>query len=414
MYISSELKRKVIFFNRPFVVGEIVEKSVAIIILVSLFFSWIYFPLTIDKSSFQAGPRLYFSFGAVLFILLTLFLLGLRFTLPLIIITVFAFPFVLSGNYLFMEKIVDELNQIVGIINFSKTHSYEPNIVHLEKYLPVTFFDLPLESIGPKIKLVIYSLGIGYLVSFLCSLFLLTRLNLKQLLLTVIILFVILVPTAVEEYYIDKGKGTILNGEYGKSIYYLNKAKESNKILRNGNLSETGFFNLMVGENLYRDGQRETPQSNFFIANKYEQTGSFQKAVDKYRMSEELAPAKDYTARALIKKSIADMDNKRFGSSLTALNNAYLINPDRIETIFYLQYLNSAIKDNERSISYGKLLIEKSGNKLLLSDVYNLLAKTYSELNQNQVSKEMYRKSLKNYDNLRKSNYPAWKGLAGW
>lgn len=414
MHISSELKRKIIFFNRPFPVEEIAEKSVAIIILVSLFFSWIYFPLTIDKNAFQTGPRLYISFGSVLLVLLTLFLLGLRFTLPLIILAVFAFPLVLSGNYLFMEKIVDELNQIAGIINFSKTHIYEPNIVHLEKHIPVTVFNLPWESVSSKIKLVIYSLGFGYLVSFLCSLFLLTRLSLKQLLLTVIILFVILIPTAVEDYYIDKSKGALLNGEYAKSINFLNKAKESNKILRNGHLADTGFFNLMLGENLYRDGYQEAPQSIFFIANKYEQSGSFQKAINLYRMSEELAPAKDFTSSAMIKKSIIDMDDKRFGSSLTALNSAYLINPARIETIFYLQYLNSVLKDNERSISYGKLLIEKSGNKLLLSDVYNILAKTYSELNQKQVSKEMYRKSLKNYDSLRKSNYPAWKGLAGW
>ena len=179
-------------------------------------------------------------------------------------------------------------------------------------------------------------------------------------------------------------------------------------------MSKTEFYNLGLGEALYRAGYAEEWQSGFYLANKYEKSGSYQNALNLYRSSQNLLPSKDTAARTLVKKSLVDIDQKRFGSSLASLNDSYLADSERIETIFYLQYLNSLLNDQLNSLNFGQLLIEKCGNRVLLSDVYNMLAKTYSELGQGQVSKSMYKQSLKYYDSLRKSNYPAWEGLAGW
>jgi len=109
MYISSENIRKFVFFKRPFLLGEIAEKTAAVLILISLFLTWIFFPLSIDKNSFQIESQLYFSYGYILLTLLILYLLGLRFALPFIILFIFSFPIKLVGNYEFVARLLDEL-----------------------------------------------------------------------------------------------------------------------------------------------------------------------------------------------------------------------------------------------------------------------------------------------------------------
>jgi len=414
MRISSEQIRNIFSLKKTFVPGEIAEKSVVVLIFISLFFTWIYFPLSTDSSSFQTYSQLYFSYGSVLLILLILLILGLRTALPLIVLVIFSFPLILAGNFEFIARLLDELNQLSNLIKFAKAHIYEPNIVYYENNINPGLFAVQWDSFSSKLLLVLHHLGFGYLLSFLCSLYLLSRLKFKQLLFVASVLLLFLLPTFVTNYFLGEGKEALLKGEYVNAINYLNKAKNSNHILWNGTLSDTVYFNLELGEAQYRGGYNEGAQSNFYKASIYGESGSFQKALNLYRLTTEIIPTNEAIADTMIKKSFVDIAEKRYGSSYALLNDAYSINPNRIETIFYLQYLSSILNDNNKSIDYGLLLTEKCGNKVLLSDVYNMLAKAYSELGQNQLSKDMYKKSLKYYDSLRKSNYPAWEGLAGW
>ena len=166
MFIFSEQIRKIFLLKRPYDVGEIAEKSAAILILFSLFFTWIKFPLSIGKNSFDVNSQIYISFGVILLLLIILLILGLRAVLPLIVLVVLSFPIMLTGDYLFGYKIQDELYQVSNLIKFAKAHMYEPNIVYYDSgnilQLPV----VPWDSIFSKFKLVIHHLGFGYLLTF--------------------------------------------------------------------------------------------------------------------------------------------------------------------------------------------------------------------------------------------------------
>ena len=410
----SEKTGKLLLIKRKFETVLIAEKTAGLLILISLFSAWVYFPLSSGKNSFDFETIVYFSFGTVLFTLSVLFLLGFRRTMPLIIILIFSFPIMLAANYEFNEKILDELIQVLNIKKFAKAHVFEPNIVYFEKNADITGSVIQWDSLILKFKLVSNSLGFGYLLSFFCALFLFSRLKIKTVLIVISVTVLLLLPIIYTDYYLQKAEKKLLAGKYSESAANLKKAEKINGIFRNGKLVNTEFFNILVGESLYRGGYSDAPQADFFLAYRYEQLGSYQDALNLYQLTTSLPPSDKALARTMTKKSFVDMEENRFGSSYASLNTANSINPDSIEAIFYLQFVASYLNDHERSIEYGRQVTEKSGNKVLLSDVYNLLAKSYSELGQKQRSKDMYKLSLNYYDSLRKSNYPAWKGLAGW
>ena len=414
MSISIENLKKNRLFKGSIKLGGIAEKSAVVIIVLSLFLPWICFPLAKDQNSFQTSSQIYISYGYILLALLVPYIIGFRIFLSLVILVIFYFPFMLAGNYLFVAGQMDELNQVTNLIEFAKTNMFEPNIIYFKSNIDPREFTVHWESLFSKLNLVIHNLGFGYFLSFFCALFFILRLKKIEFLYIVVFFFLLLIPILTTDYYLKEAKEAMLEGDFSNSVDYLNKAEKSNKIFWNEGISNTEFFNLMLGESLQRGGYNKTPVSNFYLAGKKEQIGSYQEALNLYRYSDGVIPSNRAIARTLVKDSIVNIDMNRFGTSYSSLKSSHLLNPHRLETIFYLQYLESLLNDHEKSIIYGEILLDKLGNGVLLADVYNMLAKSYSEIGQLQASKDMYKKSLYNYDSLRKGNYPAWKGLAGW
>ena len=407
-------KINVASFARSFGWSKLTEKILALIIAVSLFIPWFFYPLSNTENAFQFQSHFYISYGYLLLILLVIYMLGLRLVLPLIILVVFSFPLKLFGDYWFLELIIDQINQTSNLMYFAQNYIYEPNIVNYEIKTKLDFFTLPYSDTISRSLFLVQYLGFGYILAFFCSIFFLFKLRFKEYLFLAVFIFLLVLPTLFADYFLFRSEKNLLLGNYKNSDINLRKAKKSSELIWDSNLSNTEFFNYLLGESLYRNNNKQLPESYFFLGKKEEQEGSFNKALKFYTLADRLAPTQRAIPRTIIKKVLFDSSKKNLDFSLPLLSYAYSLNPDRIETNFYLLNLSYKSKKFDSGIRYGEFLIENSGNNILLSDVYNAIAKIYGELDQKQLSRDMYKKSLDHYDGLRKGNYHAWKGLAGW
>jgi len=214
--------------------------------------------------------------------------------------------------------------------------------------------------------------------------------------------------------FLTLGRNAFLKGDYVKSLDRYKFAMEINQFVGKRTLKEAEFYYLWIGESLFHMGVKNAPEVYFFLGKNLEEADSFIKSKEMYQKSLSLPPARKALAGAMVAEAKNDFNQKRFGSAMESLEEAFRLDRNQFEALFYMTYISFILKDKQSSLYYSSQLFDICKERTLISDVYNILGDMYHRAEKFADSRDMYRKSIKAFDRKKNGNYHAWVGLAGW
>jgi hypothetical protein len=96
------------------------------------------------------------------------------------------------------------------------------------------------------------------------------------------------------------------------------------------------------------------------------------------------------------------------------LEEAFKLDNNQIEALFYATYISSVLKDQKSTLYYSSLLFDRCREKIVFSDLYNIIGDMYQKTEDIADARATYKKSIGAWDRVKDGNYHAWVGIAGW
>lgn len=397
-----------------------INKWVLTLIFISLFLPWVKLPLSGGVSSFNFYSPILLSWGLLLLTALVLAVIGIRWSLVVLLILVFSFPLQTHWNYRFIRDAISEVRQKGSIRVFADRYLYEPNIG--DEFGPnvvgsqIVFseisdlWDNPLS----RVVLTVKSLGIGFWLAFIGTLIISRTLGKKGIFVALLIAVLLSLPGIITGSFLTMGRRAFLTGNYSRSLDMYRRAMGVNQSIGNRTLKELGAYYLWVGGDLFHMGVKDAPEVYFFLANNLEAVGSFIESRQMYQRSINLPPAKKALAKANVEESIADLKEKNLGAAMERIEEALRLDKNQIEALFYATYISFVLRDHQLALYYSSLLFDRCREKLVFSDLYNILGDTYQRMGNVLDARDMYIRSRDAFDRVKNGNYHAWVGIAGW
>ncbi|HZX13967.1 MAG TPA: hypothetical protein VFF49_06165 [Thermodesulfobacteriota bacterium] len=299
------------------------------------------------------------------------------------------------------------------IKGFAASYIYEPNIVG-SPGIVVSDISYLWNDLGSRVLLTVESLGIGFWIAFIGTIIVSRKLGRKKLVIALLFSIILSLPGIITDFFLTLGRDAFLKGNYLRSLDMYRLAMRINQSFGNRTLKELESYYIWVGESLFHTGVEDAPEVYFFLGNNLEGINSFIKSKEMYQESMSLPPARKVLARVTVKEAFNDFEEKRFGSAMERLEEAFKLDRNQFEALFYMTYVSFVLKNQQLTSYYSSLLFDRCKEIILLSDVYNILGDVYHLSENFPGSRTMYRKSIKTFDKVKNGNYHAWKGIAGW
>lgn len=407
---KASLKR---FFSRASL-----DKWVLLLVSIGSFLPWVKLPLSGGISSFNLYSPVLLSWGLLFLptaILTMIGIKGARWFLFLLLTIVLSFPLQIHWDYAFLQDIISEITQKENIKQFATNNIYAPNIIYsLEDIISLSDIGNLWDDPWLRISTTIESLGGGFWIAFIGTIIVSRKLGRKKFVIALFLSLILSLPGIITAYLLTQGRNAFLTGDYLKSAHMYNLAMKVNQSFGNRTLKELESYYIWVGESLFHTGVENTPEVYLFLGNNLEGIGSFIRSKEMYQKSMSLPPAKKALARVMVEEAIDDFEEKRFGSAMERLEEAFRLYRNQFEALFYMSYISLVLKDERLTPYYSSLLFDRCKEKILLSDSYNVLGDIYHQAEKFTDSRTMYRESIDDFDNVLIWNYHAWKGIAGW
>jgi len=413
-FISNKLEKIVDLLERFFRKIPL-DKWLLGLASIGLFLHWVKYPLSGGINSFNLYSPILISWGLLFLIVAISAIIRNRWFLlfPLLVIVLY-FPLQIHWDYVFIQDIISEITQKGKIQQFAEGHVYEPNIVNPPEDLkPSDTSDLWNDP-WSRIILAIESLGIGFWIAFIGIIIISRKLGRKKFIIALLCSLALSLPGMLTASFLTLGRNAFLKGDYVKSLDRYKFAMEINQFVGKRTLKEAEFYYLWIGESLFHMGVKNAPEVYFFLGKNLEEADSFIKSKEMYQKSLSLPPARKALAGAMVAEAKNDFNQKRFGSAMESLEEAFRLDRNQFEALFYMTYISFILKDKQSSLYYSSQLFDICKERTLISDVYNILGDMYHRAEKFADSRDMYRKSIKAFDRKKNGNYHAWVGLAGW
>lgn len=389
-----------------------------ILLLVSMasFLRWIKFPLSGGISPFSLYSPVFLSWGLLFLLIVILAIIGVsRWFLFVLLVVVFSFPLQIHWNYIFVEDISSEVVQMNNIRQFARENIYEPNIIN---NTPTDISPSDINNLWSnpwaRVVLTVKSLGAGFWVAFIGTIIVSRKLGAKKIIFALLVSFALSLPGIITASFMVLGRSAFLVGDYSRSVDMYRIAMRINQSFGNKTLNKLGLYYEWVGQSLFHMGIEDIPEIYFFLGRNLERVNSFMKSKEMYRESANLPPGKKALARVMVEEAVSDFQKENFGSAMERLKEAYVLDRNQVEALFYMTYISFLLKDQGSALYYSSLLFDKCKEKLLFSDLYNIIGDVYQRTDNLADSNAIYRKSINVFDLIKRGNYHAWKGRAGW
>jgi tetratricopeptide (TPR) repeat protein len=187
-----------------------------------------------------------------------------------------------------------------------------------------------------------------------------------------------------------------------------------NQSFGNRTLRGLGIYYSWLGESLFHTGVKDSPSVYFFLGVNLEDKGLFIESKEMYQKALSLPPTRKALARTIVKEALDDFKEKEFGSAMERLEEAFKLDHSQIEGLFYATYISSILKDQKLTLYYSHLLFDRCREKIVFSDMYNILGDVYQKTEDAADARDTYKKSINAWDRVKNGNYHAWVGIAGW
>ncbi len=330
------------------------------------------------------------------------------------------------GNIVFLnpeilESLLDQNRQAQEIKVFS------------EKYLSgnaqclTPSKDLTTDTLLSKMDVGMCYLGVGWYIALLSTLIILIcnyykragksmRWDVVGLILALLVITSSLAAKPLKAEY-DRSQGDIYlaHGEFQKAIDLYKSA-----VRRDPKLNHNPTYMYNVGAAYYRLGWHYLPKTHLYLGDNHMTMKNFPEAAREYEIASTIKADFLLTNRKRVDALIMmGLDNYSKGKIYTALSNweqALQLDPNQIQTHLFLAKAFSDIhaRDQSKAIAEARILLEKTKDKLLKADVYNLLGDIYYKQREFVMARQMYNLSKSQYVSVKLIiNYNAMKGLQG-
>jgi len=392
------------------------DQWILLLVSVGSFLRWVKFPLSGGISPFNLHSPILLSWGLLFLPIVILAIMGIsRWFLFILLIMVFSFPLQIHWDYGFIQDIALETLQMNDIRQFTKKNVFEPNVLD-DTPTDINHPDVSDLWTAPwsRVTLTVDSLGIGFWIVFIGTVIVSRKLGARRITIALLVSITLSIPGIMTASFLTLGRSAFLVGNYSKSVDMYKLAMRIDQSLGNRTLNRLELYYLWFGESLFHMGVRDEPQVYFFLAKNLQQVRSFSKSREMYWESMSLPPTRRALAKAMVDEAIMDIKEKSFGSAMDRLNEAYGLDRNNFESLFYMAYISFVLKDRKSASYYSGLLFDSCKEKLLFADLYNILGDTYNKTGELVDSRNMYIKSVDTFDRVKNGNYHAWVGIAGW
>ncbi len=396
------------------------DRWILLLICVSLFMHWVKFPLSGGINSFKINSPILLPWGLLLLLAVVLIIIRGGWFLFILLVIVFSFPLHIHWDYRFARDIVSEVRQKQGIKQFAENYIYEPNISW--EYSP-TLVSSPILSSDvsdvwdnplSRVVLTMESLGIGFWIALTGTIIVSRRLGTRRILIALLLSLILSLPGILTASFLTLGRNAFLAGNYSKSVNMYKRAMSINQSLGNRTLRGLGTYYSWLGESQFHMGIKDSPPVYFFLGVNLEDKGFFIKSKEMYQKALSLPPTKKALARTVVREALDDFKGKEFGSAMERLEEAFKLDNNQIEALFYATYISSVLKDQKSTLYYSSLLFDRCREKIVFSDLYNIIGDMYQKTEDIADARATYKKSIGAWDRVKDGNYHAWVGIAGW
>lgn len=403
---------------KKFFSKEYLDKWILLVVIsAGSFLPWVTFPLSRGRSSFNLHSPILLSWG-LLFLLTGIFtIIEIKWSkcfLSLLLVIVFSFPLQIHWDYIVVNNATSEIGQFNSITQFASKNLYESNFLSLPVELtPPEIGDIWVDP-WSRILVTIESLGIGFWITLLGTIIVSRKLGGKRFIIALLFSIILSLPGIVTASFLTVGRGAFIRGNYSKSVDKYRLAMRINQSFGNGTLKELELYYLWAGESLFHLGVKDAPEVYIFLGKNLEGIGSFIKSKEMYERAMSLPPAKQALARTIVKEALYDFKENEFGSAMERLEEAIKLDKTQIEAPFYMTYISSVLENQQQTFYYSSLVLDRCKEKLLISDLYNMLGDMYEKTGNLADARTMYKESISTFDRIKTPNYHAWVGIAGW
>jgi hypothetical protein len=310
------------------------------------------------------------------------------FNLSLVLVIFYPLFFYLNPScYSFLNT---ELNNLLSLKHFSRTHLFEPAILYI---------DVVQGSFA-------YFVSFGYYLSILGVFVGIINLQSLKFTIKASILFVVLGGILWFCVYatcalVDK------NYSAGRNLYsLLGKLNSFSHVT-----DDYDYIYFKIGEFDAKRG-KESWENKFYQALIYKENNQFELSLELFK---QLIKKR----KRLVELQLSDLIMKINASSLSESRKLFLLRNILIlyqspELEMYLACLYFQDKSYNNSISLAQDAIAHTKNKFILADLYSLLGDIYGATGDVKTSRQWYYKSLQVFNRIKSANMHALKGLAGW
>jgi len=391
-----------------------VDKWILVLVSLVLFLPWIKLPLSGGVSSFNFYSPILLSWGLLLLPITILTIVRARWFLFPLLVIVLSFPLQTHWNYEFVTDASSEVEQYKNISQFADKYLYESNFAGSPEEIRVPdISDLWVEP-WPRVVLTIESLGIGFWIALTGTIIVSRRLGTRRILIALLLSLILSLPGILTASFLTLGRNAFLAGNYSKSVNMYKRAMGINQSIGNRTLGKLKIYYVWVGETLFHLGINDAPEVYFFLGKNLEGVSSFIKSREMYQKALSLPPAKKSLATVLVREAADDFKGKEFGSAMERLEEAFKLDNNQIEALFYATYISSVLKDQKSTLYYSSLLFDRCREKIVFSDLYNIIGDMYQKTEDIADARATYKKSIGAWDRVKDGNYHAWVGIAGW
>lgn len=414
--ISSGFRRRVGL--RKLFSKEYLDRWILLLVIPGgSFLPWVTFPLSRGKSPFNLHSPVLLSWGLLFLLTAILTIIGIKWSrwfLFLLLVIVLSFPLQIHWDYIFVNSISSEIGQFKDIRQFANKNLYESNFLSLpEELRPSDISDI---WVDPWLRVLVTaeSLGIGFWIVLIGTVIVSRKLGRRKFIMALLFSIILSLPGIATASFLTLGRDAFIRGNYSKSVNVYKRAMSINQSFGNRTLKKLELYYLWVGESLFHLGVKDTPEVYLFLGKNLEGVDSFVKSKEMYERAMSLPPVKQSLAKALVKEALYDFKEKEFGSAMERLEEAIKLDRTQIEAPFYMTYISFVLKNQQLTLYYAGLVLDRCKEKLLVSDLYNILGDMYEKTEDPADARAMYRQSISTFDRVKNGNYHAWVGIAGW
>ena len=212
-----------------------------------------------------------------------------------------------------------------------------------------------------------------------------------------------------------QGSKSLANGDLQRALDFHESA-----IRWDPNLIYNPAYLAEFGGVYYRLGWHNRSETHLYLGDHYMDGKDFLRARREYEVAFNLRPdllvASRKRVHAIMALGLDYYASKTLGAALSNWQDALHLDPNQVQADLFLAkaYLDYDGLNQARAIAYGQKALKNTRERLVKSDLYNLLGDCYFKQRDFVLAREMYQASKDSFDLVKiLINFNAMRGLQG-